>query len=560
VNTIANIFREHTELAVFLTLALGFVIGLVKIGNFKLGPMLGCLFAGMLIGQMHIEISPVVKLIFFDLFLFATGYKVGPQFFYGLKKDALPQVALTVIICVSCLLTAFIVSKLMGYNVGTAAGLLAGAFTESTVIGTASDAINKLALPDAEKKELINAIPVAYAVSYLIGTSTLVWFLSTIAPKILGVNLKEESKKLAAKLGDLSETSSDINSAYKDWTIRAIRISGARWNNMTIANIEKSIPGARIFIQRVRKNGELLDPQPDMQIQEGDIVAVSARQQVMLDQLSGIGEELLDKELLDFPIAKLNIVVTNKQATGRTLKSLADEYGQGVMMTKLIRGGQEMPFETGTVIQNGDILMVSGRQNDVERASINLGFAELATNDTDMIFLGTGIVLGGLVGLLSMEIGGIVITLSTSGGALFMGLIFGWIHSKTPRFGKIPDAALWIFDTMGLATFLAIVGIAAGPTVITGIEKTGFSIIFSGLIVAILPHIVGLLAGKYLLKMNPVILLGAQSGAGTTTTALKAIQDSAQSKMPVLGYTIPYALGNIILTAWGPVIVSLMTR
>ncbi|HEX5667703.1 MAG TPA: hypothetical protein VFX73_02805, partial [Chitinophagaceae bacterium] len=223
-------------------------------------------------------------------------------------------------------------------------------------------------------------------------------------------------------------------------------------------------------------------------------------------------------------------------------------------------GGQEMPFETGTVIQNGDILMVSGRQNDIERASLKLGFAELTTNDTDMIFLGTGIVLGGLVGLLSMEIGGIVITLSTSGGALFMGLIFGWIHSKTPRFGKIPDAALWIFDTMGLATFLAIVGIAAGPTVVSGIEKTGFSIILSGLIVAVLPHIIGLLAGKYLLKMNPVILLGAQSGAGTTTTALKAIQDSAQSKMPVLGYTIPYALGNIILTAWGPVIVSLMTR
>jgi putative transport protein len=113
---------------------------------------------------------------------------------------------------------------------------------------------------------------------------------------------------------------------------------------------------------------------------------------------------------------------------------------------------------------------------------------------------------------------------------------------------------------MGLATFLAIVGIGAGPTVVSGIEKTGFSILFSGLVVAVLPHIIGLLAGRYLLKINPVILLGAQSGAGTTTTALKAIQDVAQSKMPVLGYTIPYALGNIILTAWGPVIVSLMTR
>ncbi len=559
-DTVANIFREHTELTVFLTLAFGFGIGLIKIGNFKLGPMLGCLFAGMLIGQLHVEISPVVKLIFFDLFLFATGYKVGPQFFYGLKKDALPQLALTVIITVSCLLTAFFVSKLMGYNVGTAAGLLAGAFTESTVIGTASDAINKLSLPDAEKKELINAIPVSYAVSYLIGTSTLVWFLSTLAPKILGVNLKEESKKLAAKLGDLSEAGADINSAYKEWTIRSFRISGKPWNNMTIAEIENSIPGVRIFIQRIRKNGAILDPDPNTMIQEGDIVAVSARQAVMLNQLANIGDEVIDKELLDFPMAKLNIVVTNKVATGRTLKSVGDEYGQGIMLNRLVRGGQELPFEAGTILQNGDILSVTGRQKDIDRASVKLGFIELTTNDTDMIFLGTGIVLGGLIGLLSIELGGIVITLSTSGGALFMGLIFGWIHSKTPAFGKIPDAALWIFDTMGLATFLAIVGIGAGPTVVSGIEKTGFSILISGLVVAVLPHIIGLLAGRYLLKMNPVILLGSQSGAGTTTTALKAIQDAAQSKMPVLGYTIPYALGNIILTAWGPVIVSLMTR
>ena len=168
--------------------------------------------------------------------------------------------------------------------------------------------------------------------------------------------------------------------------------------------------------------------------------------------------------------------------------------------------------------------------------------------------------LGGLIGLLSMKIGGIAITLSTSGGALLMGLIFGWIHSKTPAYGRVPEAALWIFDTLGLAVFLAIIGISAGPTFISSIQKTGFGIILAGLVVSLLPHLVGLFAGTYLLKMNPVILLGAQSGAGTTTTALKAIQDAAGSKLPVLGYTIPYALGNILLTAWGPVIVSLMTK
>jgi putative transport protein len=302
-----------------------------------------------------------------------------------------------------------------------------------------------------------------------------------------------------------------------------------------------------------------MDPSPDMIIGEGDTIVLAARQNVMLEFQSTVGEELSDKELMDFPMIDMDIVVTRKGISGMSLKKIAEEYGQGIMLNKLMRGGQEMPFDPGTMIQSGDILSITGRKKDVERTSKSLGFKEVLSSVTDIIFVATGILLGGLIGLLSVNVGGIAITLSTSGGALLMGLIFGWLHSKTPTYGKVPEAALWIFDTLGLATFLAIVGIAAGPTFISGLQKTGFVIIPAGLIVSLLPHIIGLFAGRYLLKINPVILLGAQSGAGTTTTALKAIQDAAGSKLPVLGYTIPYALGNILLTAWGPVIVSLMT-
>src|SRR6476661_349555 len=170
-NYLTQALREHQELAVFLTLAIGFFIGRLKIGTFSLGTAVGTLLAGVAIGQLNIQVPAVVKYVFFDLFLFTTGYKVGPQFFRSLKSDALPQLALTVLLCVACLVVAFGTSKLLGYDVGTAAGLLAGAFTESTVIGTASDAINRLALPEAERLALINNIPVAYAVTYLIGTA-----------------------------------------------------------------------------------------------------------------------------------------------------------------------------------------------------------------------------------------------------------------------------------------------------------------------------------------------------------------------------------------------------
>jgi putative transport protein len=138
-----------------------------------------------------------------------------------------------------------------------------------------------------------------------------------------------------------------------------------------------------------------------------------------------------------------------------------------------------------------------------------------------------------------------------------MGLIFGWLRSVRPTFGRIPEPALWVFDTVGLAVFIGVVGLGAGPTFVDGLRQTGPSLLLVGFVVAVTPHVTALLFGKYVLGMNPLILLGACAGAGTVTAALRGIQDEAQSKIPVLGYTVPYAIGNILLTAWGPVIVLL---
>ncbi|MCX5730756.1 MAG: aspartate-alanine antiporter, partial [Deltaproteobacteria bacterium] len=244
---------------------------------------------------------------------------------------------------------------------------------------------------------------------------------------------------------------------------------------------------------------------------------------------------------------------------GRTLADLAREHGRGIVLRRLVRAGQEVPFDGGTVLEGGDLLQISGRDVDAERAARLIGYADRPSSATDMVFVGMGIFLGGLVGLIAVPVFGLSITMTTSGGALIMGLFFGWLRSVRPTFGKIPDGALWIFDTLGLATFIGIVGLGARPTFVASIQKTGWSIIAAAFIVSLVPHTIGLLLGRFVLKMNPVILLGAESGAGTTTAALRAIQDAAKSRLPVLGYTVPYAVGNILLTAWGPVIVALMT-
>ena len=552
-----NSLREHPELAIFLTLAAGFVIGRIRIGSFKFGNVLGTLIAGVLIGQLDIKVDPTVKSVFFSLFLFATGYKVGPQFFRGLKKNAFPQVVLTIVLCVTSLLTTLAAAKLLDYDTGTAAGLMAGAFTESTVIGTASDTIDRLDLPEAEKTRLKNNIPVAYAVSYLVGTGFVVWFLSVMAPRLLRVDMKAESRKLATQMSaDGKAPDQEVNLAYKEWSIRAYRMADAAAGR-TVADLERAASPERIFVERIRRGAELLDAAPATVLKSGDVLALGARRRVLLSGSLPLLEEREDPELLDFPMATLDIVVTKREVEEQTLSVLAERYGRGVVLVKLIRGGEEIPFDAETIINRGDLLRVAGAQRDVERVGRELGYIERPSSESDIVFLGLGIVVGGLIGLLTLDIGGLPITLTASGGALIMGLVFGWLRSVYPTFGRIPEPALWIFDTVGLAVFIGIVGLNAGPTFVAGLRETGPSLVVVALFVAVLPHLVSLLFGYHVLKMNPVILLGACAGAGTITAALRAIQDESQSKLPVLGYTVPYAIGNILLTAWGPVIVVL---
>jgi putative transport protein len=555
-NYILDALRSHPELAIFLVLAIGFVIGRIRIGTFKFGNVLGTLIAGVLIGQLDIKVDATVKSVFFSLFLFATGYKVGPQFFRGLKKNALGQVALTVVLCVTSLVTTLVAAKLLNYDTGTAAGLMAGAFTESTVIGTASDTIDRLEIPEAEKTRLKNNIPVAYAVSYLVGTGFVVWFLSAMAPLLLRIDLKAESRKLATQGTSGRSADERAHLAYKEWSIRCCRLADA-WAGRTVADLEHAASPERLFVERIRRGAELMDAPPETVLQSGDILAVAARRRVLLAGNLPLREEVEDPALLEFPVATLDIVVTKRDVAEQPLSAVAERHGRGVALVKLVRGGEEIPFDAATIINRGDLLRLTGAQRDVERVGQAIGYIERPSNESDIVFLGVGIVAGGLLGLLTLTVGGLPLTLTTSGGALIMGLVFGWLRSVYPTFGRIPEPALWIFDTVGLAVFIGIVGLNAGPTFVSGLRETGPSLVFVALIVAVVPHITALLFGYHVLKMNPLILLGACAGAGTITAALRAIQDESGSKLPVLGYTVPYAIGNILLTAWGPVIVVL---
>lgn len=556
--------REHPELAIFLTLFAGFWIGRFKIGKFSLGTVTSVLLVGVLVGQLNIPVDGPMKAVFFLLFLFAVGYKVGPQFFRGLKKDGLPQVGFAVLMCIVSLVAPWILAKIMGYHIGEAAGLLAGSQTISAVIGVASDTINQLGISAEQKETYINAIPVAYAVTYIFGTAGSAWILASLGPKMLGglEKVKADCKELEAQMGNSEVDEPGFSPALRPVVFRAYKIAN-EWfgDGKTVSELENYLfsNDKRLFVERVRKQGAVKEVNPNMVLQLNDEVVLSGRREFVIGEEDWIGPEVIDAQLLDFPAETLPVMVTHRTFAGEKIAAIrAQKFMHGVSIRSIKRAGISVPVLAQTVVDSGDILELTGLKHEVETAAKQMGYVDRPTNQTDMIFVGLGILIGGLIGALAIHVGGVPISLSTSGGALIMGLVFGWLRSKHPTFGGIPEPSLWVLNNVGLNMFIAVVGIAAGPSFVAGFKDVGFSLFIVGALATAIPLIAGLLMAKYIFKFRPAISLGCTAGARTTTAALGAIQDAVESDTPALGYTVTYAVGNTLLIIWGVVIVLLM--
>ena len=561
---IINQLRERPELAIFLTLFLGFWLGKLRIGKFSLGTVTSVLLVGVLVGQLKIDVPGPIKSVFFLLFLFAVGYKVGPQFFRGLKKDGLPQVGFAVLMCVSVLVVTWLLALVMGYNPGEAAGLLAGSQTISAVIGVAEDTMANMGLDEAQRQSYINIIPVSYAVTYVFGTAGSAWVLSSLGPKLLGglEKVKAACKELEAKMGSSEADEPGFMHAARPVTFRAYKIEN-EWfkQGRRVIDLEMYFQkdGKRLFVERLRKQGVVRDVAPNTVLNIGDEVVLSGRREFVIGEEDWIGNEVQDAQLLDFPAETLPVTVTKKTFAGKTVANIRrHKFMHGVSIRSIKRAGIEIPVLAQTKLDAGDVIEVVGTKQEVESAAAQIGYVDRPTHQTDMIFVGLGILIGGLFGALSIHIGGVPISLSTSGGALIAGLFFGWLRSKHPTFGRIPEASLWVLNNVGLNMFIAVVGIAAGPSFVQGFRDVGLSLFIVGAIATTLPLIIGLLLGKYVFKFHPAITLGCCAGARTTTAALGAIQDAVESETPALGYTVTYAVGNTLLIIWGVVIVLLI--
>jgi putative transport protein len=559
---IVETLRANPQLAIFITLGIGYWIGAKRFGSFSLGAVTGTLLAGVIIGQIGIEISGQVKSIFFIMFLFAVGFGVGPQFVRGIASDGLPQALFAVVVSVLCLLAVYFAAIVSGYGPGLAAGLLSGSQTISAAIGLATDAINQSGMSPEQAKAELDLIPVAYAITYLFGTVGTGWILAFLGPKILGVDIAAECARYEKEMSAGATKGGGMTSAWRQHELRGYRIKEKGLaTNKTVAEAEALAGGERIFIERIQRNGEIIPFTTDTKLLAGDQVAVAGRREVLVKRFAE-GDEIEDRGLLDVPVEAVDVLITSKSVDSRTLIDLAKEpFARGIYLTSIRRGSAavNIPVLPQTKLNRGDIVRVGGTKANIARFVEAVGFADRPQTATDMVLVGVAILIGGLIGAAVIPIAGIPITLSTSGGALIAGIFVGWLRTVKPQIGNVPQATLWFMNSVGLNVFIAIVGISSGPTFVAGLKEAGFSLFFWGLFATAVPMLLAPLIGKYIFKFDPAINLGCCGGARTSTASVAMVGEIAKSDVPMLGYTVPYAVSNTLLTLWGLVIVLMLT-
>lgn len=540
--------------ALFLSLSLGYLVGLIRIGPIQIGGISGTLFVALLIGQTGVTIGADLKNTAFALFIYALGFTAGPQFFTNIRSGWRYGI-LSIVEVVSVLGLVVLAVLLLHFDVGTAAGLFAGAATESAVIGTASEAVSNLNLPAAEIERLQANIASAYSVTYLFGLIAIVVFTAQVAPLLLRINLRDEAKALAQKLGSEEE---DFEPGLPNVVGRAFKVGGIAGSS--VGEFERS-RNYVVTIGRVKRGRDLLEAEPELVLQPDDVVFIIGRRNAMIAAQERLGDEVPVPPSINVPMVSRDVVLVRPEAAGHTINEIRRmaraDLRRGIFISSIVRLGNSVPALPRTRLEQGDILTLYGAERAIAQALPELGNPLERTDKTDFIFLGLGIVVGLLVGKLGLRIGALDLTLGTGGGALVSGLLFGWLHSRRPHHGTIPVAAAEFMKDFGLATFITAVGLSAGPEFIALIERYGLLLPILGIIVSAAPAALSLFIGHKLLKIEPPILLGAIAGQHCSTPTLSALVNSAGNSTPVIGYTVTYAISNVLLPLMGPVVVGI---
>lgn len=558
-----QILNQAPELALFLSLAIGYWVGSIPFGKFQLGGVAGSLLVAVVISQIGISIDNGIKSVLFALFIYAVGFESGPQFFRSLGRQSLREIVLAAVMALSGLLTVIACARLFGLDKGIAAGIAAGSMTQSAIIGTASAAIAKLDLPLEQIQALQGNVAVGYAVTYIFGSFGAIILCVNVLPWFMRRSIRDDATQAEAELlAGVKVYGPGELPAIPPLVGRLYRIDQAA--GQTVAQLEVSDQGdpqAALTIERIKRGGALVGVTPTTVLEAGDVVLVVGRRAGVVAIAGRLGAELQSSPDMDVVVVQRDVSLDNPAFVGRRVAEIRQAASQalrhGVYVVGVKRAGRPLALEPDTVIEAGDLVTLYGTPDDIQRVAQQVGSIIVPSDKTDFVFHGFGLAVGLLIGLVVIRLGAIPLTLGSGGGALIAGLVFGWYRSRHLTRGNLPLPASTLLRDLGLAGFVAVVGLQSGRQAVETIATQGLSIFLIGVVVCVVPIVITILVGRYVLRYrNLALFAGAVAGARSANPAFGEVLDKAGNSIPTVPFAVTYALANVFLTLLGPLVVA----
>lgn len=558
-NWILDGLKHSPEILLFLSLSLGYLIGGIRIGKFQLGGVAGSLLVAVALSVFGVTVDAGVKAVLFALFIYAVGFESGPQFFRSLGVKTLREIFLALFIAVAGLITVVVLAKVFHLDKGLAAGLAAGGLTQSAIMGTASDALTQLGVSPEELSRLQGNVTIGYAVTYIFGSLGAIIICVNILPKIMGRDIGDDAiKAQAEQLHGSLLLGANQNFALSDISGRLYRVTNKI--NQSVSDIEKTVNG--ISIERIKRGNKILEASPDTLIKAKDIILVVGHRDAMIQANDLLGSEVDSALGMDVVMNTQDVEMRNSRYVGQSLSQVlsSDEVMQlkhGIYLVAIHRDGQTLPLNNDFHFKLGDVITIYGTDSDLRRVIDKIGAPITKSEKTDWIFHGLGLVVGLIIGLIVIRVSDIPITLGAGGGALLSGLLFGWFRSLHQTIGNIPTGAVQLLKDFGLAGFVAVVGLSSGLQAINTIREQGLSLFLIGVVVTVLPMLLAIYFGKYILGYkNAAVFAGALAGARSANPAFGEVLNKAGNSTPTNSFAITYALANVFLTLLGPLVVA----
>jgi len=533
-------------LLIFLVLGLGYLIGGIRLFGISLGSAGGVLLAGLAFGHFGLKAAPNVQSFGFVLFIFCVGYQAGPRFFDVLRASGLKYLSLALVVAGTGFGLTVWLAYLLDLAPGLPAGLMGGAMTTTPTLAAAQDAVRSgiFEVPAGMTADaVLNNIGASYALTYLFGLIGLILAVRLL-PRVLRMDLPAEAAKLAA--GDDAEAPPDRSALSQ----RIYRITGTDPRGWTIREMEREAPG-EVLVAGLRRGGEVIDIDLDTRLEPGDEVLVIGRIERLLGRPRDLCEEIADAEGLRAKMVTARVVVSNPKFVGKPLREMDLNLRLGVLPLKVRRQRTELPLSLDLELHRGDVVTIYGPESAIEHVVQMAGHVERDVDETDLMTFSFGIVGGIALGTLAVTVGDITIELGTAGGLLLTGLVIGFLRSIWPVFGRVPSASRWVLMELGLLMFMAGVGLNSGGDIVEIVQASGLKLIGAGVLVTLVPVLVGYFFSTLVLKLNPAEALGGVTGAMTSGAALSVVNEAAKSNVPALAYTGAYAFANVILAFAG---------